>query len=140
MTTEELFELSERRGYLHLPAEAAGGIDALSVQLPSGRCAWAVERRGITTAVYRDKVSHEIGHCERNAFYTRLSAPTTREKCEQAAKRWQYRKMVPLSELAKAIRAGDREAWQIAERLDLPERLVREAVLYYREALGKSIK
>lgn len=139
MTTQELLELSDRRGYLHLPADAAGGIDALAVQLPSGRCAWAVERSGISTAVYRDKVSHELGHCERSAFYTRFSAPTTREKCEQAAKRWQYRNMVPLSALASAIRDGDREAWQIAERIDLPERLIREAVRYYREALGKAI-
>lgn len=139
MTTQELLDLSDRRGYLHLPAEAAGGIDALAVQLPSGRCAWAVEGRGITSAAYRDKVSHELGHCERNAFYTRFSAPTTREKCEQAAKRWQYRNMVPLSALASAIRDGDREAWQIAERLELPERLIREAVRYYREALGKKL-
>lgn len=139
MTTQELLELSDRRGYLHLPAEAAGGIDALAVQLPSGRCAWAVERRGISVAVYRDKVSHELGHCERNAFYTRFSAPTTREKCEQAAKRWQYRNMVPLSDLAAAIRDGDREAWQIAERLDLPERLVLDAVRYYTEAMGKKL-
>lgn len=139
MTTQELLELSDRRGYLHLPAEAAGGIDALAVQLPSGRCAWAVERRGITSAAYRDKVSHELGHCERNAFYTRFSAPTTREKCEQTAKRWQYRNMVPLSDLAAAIRDGDREAWQIAERLELPERLVLDAVRYYTEALGKKL-
>lgn len=139
MTTQELLELSDRRGYLHLPAEAAGGIDALAVQLPSGRCAWAVESRGISVSVYRDKVSHELGHCERSAFYTRFSAPTTREKCEQAAKRWQYRNMVPLSDLASAIRDGDREAWQIAERLELPERLVLDAVRYYTEALGKKL-
>lgn len=136
-TTDELFEFSERSGFLHLPARAAGGISALSVQLPSGKCAWTVEERGLTRAKYREKVAHEVGHCATGSFYTRLSAPTTKEKCEQAAKRWSYRKMISLEEIAEALRDGDREPWQIAERLDVPERMVREAVAYYRDALGK---
>jgi hypothetical protein len=136
VTTDELLEYSDAEGFLHLPAWAAGGIPALSVQLASGRCAWAVEERGLTRAQYREKASHEIGHCARHSFYTRLSAPTTREKCEEAARRWSYRKMVSLDDLAAAFRDGDREAWQIAERLDVPEQMVRAAAAYYRDALG----
>lgn len=135
-TTDELLELSERRGYLHLPASAAGGISALAVQLPSGKCAWAVERKGITSAEYRERVSHELGHCEEGAFYTYLAAPTTKEKCEESARRWSYRRMVPIRDLIDAIADGDREPWQIAERLDVPEEMVRGAVTYYTVVLS----
>lgn len=64
MTTRDLFALSEKRGYIYLPPETAGGIEALSVLLPSGNCAWTAER-GEKEAEYRDRVSHEIGHCEK---------------------------------------------------------------------------
>ncbi len=139
ITTDELLDLSERMGFLHLPAKAAGGIPALAVQLPSGRCAWAVERKGISSAQYRQRVCHELGHCVKGAFYTRLSAPTTREKCEETARRWSYRKMVPIRDLIDAIADGDREPWQIAERLDVPEDMVRSAVTYYTIALSAAM-
>lgn len=75
----------------------------------------------------------------RGAFYTRLSAPTTKEKCEEQARRWQYENMVSLNDLVSAIQDGCREAWQIAERLDVPEKLVRGAEAYYKAKLGREI-
>lgn len=138
MTTGELFALSEKRGYIYLSPDKAGGIEAMSILLPSGNCAWTAEK-GETEAEYRDRVSHEIGHCETGAFYTRLSAPTTKEKCEEQARRWQYENVVSLDDLISAIQDGCREAWQIAERLDVPEKLVRGAAAYYKAKLGREI-
>ena len=136
LTTEELLDYAEREGYLHIPARAAQGVPALSVRLPSGRCAWEVDESGLSSAEYRERAGHEIGHCATGSFYTRLSAPTTREKCEETARRWSYRRLASPEAIAAAFTDGDREAWQIAERLDVPERFVREAVRYYRDALG----
>ena len=44
--------------------------------------------------------------------------------------------MIPLSALLSAFACGETEAWQIAERLSVPERMVREAAEYYRAAFS----
>ena len=131
MTTEELLALSEARGYIEVPAELAG-LDAASVLLPSGRCAWSVSERGINGAEYRGRLGHEMGHCETGAFYTRFSAPSARGKCEELAERWQIRNMLPRSALRAAMRQGARTSWELAEFFDLPEPLILRAVAYYR--------
>jgi hypothetical protein len=47
--------------------------------------------------------------------------------------------MVNLHDLIAAIQDGCQEAWQIAERLDVPEKLVRGAAAYYKAKLGREI-
>lgn len=133
MTTRDLFALSKKKGYLYIAPKDCGGIPSLSVCLPSGRCAWTVNGRGMKRAEYRDRVSHELGHCERGAFYTRISAPTCRGKCEEMARRWQYEHMIGKEALDAAFRAGLKTTWELAEFFDLPEYLIIGAVHYFEE-------
>lgn len=132
METAALIALSEKRGYLTAPPIPEKRVRSVSFELPSGTLAWIVDPDGITSREYRDRVSHEIGHCEKRAFYTRLSAPTTRGKCEESARRWQYEKMVPCEELISAFDRGIRTAWELAEEFDMPEDFVKKAVEYYK--------
>ena len=131
MTTAELFRLSAKRGYYYIPPSQTGGIPSLSVCLPSGVCGWTVNGRGLKRKDYRDRVSHEIGHCERGAFYTRLSAPTCRGKCEESARRWQYEHMIGKDALDDAFRRGITALWELSELFDLPEDLIAGAVRYF---------
>lgn len=131
MTTNELLDLSEKRGYIEVPSELCG-LDAAAILLPSGNCAWTVDASGLSSAEYRGRLGHEIGHCEEGAFYTRLSAPTARAKCEEQAVRWEIRNMLPRAALRSAMRKGLRTSWELAEFFDLPEPLVLRAVAYYR--------
>lgn len=133
MTTEELLALSDAKGFIEVPAELCG-LEAASVLLPSGNCAWTVDGRNLTEAEYRWRVSHEVGHCAENAFYTRNSPPAARLRAEALADRWSYRKMIPIAELLSAFADGCCEAWEIAERLNVPEQMVRKAVEYYKAA------
>lgn len=133
MTTKQLFELSERRGYLYIPPKESKGIKSISVCLPSGICGWTVDGRGLTRKEFRDRTSHEIGHCEKGAFYTRRAAPTTREKCEELARRWQYEQMIGKDALAAAERSGIRTPWELSDYFDLPEYLIVGAIRYFSE-------
>lgn len=133
LTTAELFRLSAERGYLYIPPSETGGIPSLSVCLPSGVCGWTVNGRGLRRREYRDRVGHEIGHCERGAFYTKLSAPTCRGKCEEEARRWQYEHQIGRAELERAVKSGRRTLWELSDYFDLPETLVAGAVRYFRE-------
>ena len=131
MTTEEMLKLSEAQGYVEVPSDLCG-LDAASLLLPSGRCAWTVRESGLTSAEYRGRLGHEMGHCEELAFYTRFSAPTARGKCEEMAKRWEIRNLLPRSALRSAMRKGIRASWELAEYFDLPEPLILSAVAYWR--------
>lgn len=133
LTTTELFRLSERHGHIYITPKESGGVPALSVCLPSGVCGWTVNGRGLNRREYRNRVGHEIGHCEKGAFYTRLSAPTCRGKCEESARRWQYENMVTRDGLERAVRSGKRTLWELSEYFDLPEYLVAGAIRYFRE-------
>ena len=137
MTTKELLELSEARGYIEVPSDLCG-LEAASVILPSGNCAWTVSDQGLTVAEYNWRLAHEMGHCEELAFYTISSPPAARLRAESLADRWSYKKMVPVSALLSAFSDGCTEAWQIAERLDVPEQMVVKAAEYYRAALYDS--
>ena len=133
MTTRDLFALSRKQGHLYIAPKDCGGIPSLSVCLPSGRCAWTVNGRGMKRAEYRDRVSHELGHCEKGAFYTRLSAPTCRGKCEELARRWQYENLIGKDALDAAVRAGVTTTWELADRFELPENLIVGAIRYFSE-------
>lgn len=133
MTVKELFRLSAEHGHIYIPPKETGGIPSLSVCLPSGVCGWTVNGRGLKRTEYRDRVSHEIGHCERGAFYTRISAPTCRGKCEESARRWQYEKMIGRDALEQAVKSGNKTLWELSDYFDLPEYLIVGAIRYFEE-------
>lgn len=139
MTLDELMDFSDKSGFLYMPPETAGGLPGLSVLLPSGTAAWTVVTDGLTSREKTNRVGHEVGHCATGSFYTRLAAPTTREKCEETARRWQYRNQIPLSDIVHALHAGYRESWQIADYLDVPEPLLIGAVAYYRATITEKM-
>lgn len=133
MSTQALFCLAERHGHIYIPPTETGGIPAMSACLPSGVCGWTVDGRGLTRKEFRDRSSHEIGHCEKGAFYTRRAAPTTREKCEESARRWQYENMVTRDGLERAVKSGRRTLWELSDYFDLPETLIAGAIWYFME-------
>ena len=133
MSTRELFRLSEQRGHIYISPKETGGIPAMSACLPSGVCGWTVNGRGLKRKEYRNRVGHEIGHCEKGAFYTRISAPTCRGKCEESARRWQYENQIGREDLERAVRSGRKTLWELSDYFDLPETLILGAIRYFRE-------
>ncbi len=134
--TEKLYAYAEEQGYPVIEPPPDGTIDSMAMLSPRGTPCIFFRPDGYTAAEQNERLCHEIGHCAEGAFYTVLSAPTAREKCEEQARRWSYRKMIPLSALLSAFACGETEAWQIAERLSVPEHMVREAAEYYRAAFS----
>lgn len=130
-TTQSLFDLSERHGHLFLEPLKDSSIVSVAILLPSGRAAWTVNADGMTNKQLRDHISHEIGHAEEHAFYDRLSAPVCRDKCEETARRWQYRKMVPLDDLLVAVKCGVKTRWELSELFEMPEEFIGKAMEYY---------
>ena len=85
------------------------------------------------TAQERVHLSHELGHCVTGAFYNRYSPYDIRARHEHTADRWAIKKLVPLHELKKAVRAGYREVWELAEYFAVTCEFMRKAFEYYRD-------
>ena len=64
---------------------------------------------------------HEEGHFATGAFYTVQSSYTIRQKQENIANRYIYKRYFPPQRLQAAMAAGLREPWQLAEYFDLPD-------------------
>lgn len=79
----------------------------------------------------RSAAAHELGHCARNAFYTRDDPYYIRKRCENKADKWAIKKLIPKDELNKAIQLGYTEVWQIADYFDVTEPFAYKAMWFY---------
>ena len=87
-----------------------------------------------TQAEELEVLLHEIGHFTAGAFYTPADGAVQRARAEVRAQRWVFERYYPPLLLARLMQKGDQEPWQLAERLGLPERFVREMLTFYTEA------
>ena len=73
-----------------------GAAESLSLQMEDGSCAIAMDPWRIPTlSDEKVKLAHELGHCETGAFYNRYAARDVRQKHENRANKWAYKKLVP---------------------------------------------
>lgn len=132
----DLYNLANEHG-IDVYRLKLGAAESLSVVLEDGSCAIAMDPwRMPTSADEKVKLAHELGHCATGAFYNCYAARELRQKHEQRANRWAYKKLIPEDELAEALRKGYREPWELAEYFDVPEPFLREALEYYRITAG----
>lgn len=87
-----------------------------------------------TLADEKVKLAHELGHCETGSFYNRYAARDIRQKYENRANKWAYKKLVPQDELAEACLQGYREPWELAEYFGVTEFFLRNALEFYRNS------
>jgi hypothetical protein len=132
MTTLDLLTYAETRGYnviyndfpecVSLSAEDDGGVIGLDMCV-GGR-------------TERERLAHEIGHCETGSFYRRDIPGLCRGKLENRAGRWAYEHVLPFDDIQAALDDGMRETWQLAEHFDVTEEFMTGALRYYTETKG----
>lgn len=111
-----------------------GAAESLSLQMEDGSCAIAMDPwRLPTVADETVKLAHELGHCETGSFYSRYAARDVRQKHENRANKWAYKKLIPEDELKNAVRQGYHEPWELAEYFGVTEAFLRGALKYYQE-------
>ena len=77
--------------------------------------------------------AHECGHIATGTTHRVVSPIDLIGRHEYRANKWAILKLLPRDELSDAIAQGDREPWELAERLSLPESFIREALAFYRD-------
>lgn len=106
--------------------------ESLSIPLPDGQYAIAIDPERITSEVdEKVKLLHELGHCERGAFYNRYAACDVRKKYENRADKWAVQHTLSADDLDEAIADGYTEMWELAEHFDVTEDFMKKAVCWY---------
>ncbi len=131
METQELYDLAKQEN-----------IPVWSFSLPETRSMSVMTAEGIChigmDPSLRDggpqervHLSHELGHCLTGSFYNIYAAVDCRQKHENKANKWAVQALIPVDDLDEAIAQGCTEVWELAERFQVTEELVRKAVCYY---------
>lgn len=130
MTTRSLYAYARRRGHLVFSAKL-NRVASVSVQLPDGQCGIGVDRRGMTDAVEKSLLGHELGHCETGSFYSRYTKVDCIARHENRADKWAVEKLIPEDALDAAVAAGHTDLWDLAEYFGVTEALMKKAVCWY---------
>ena len=106
--------------------------ESLSVPLPGGRYGVAIDPGKVRSiADERVKLGHELGHCERGAFYNPYAVCDVRRKHENRADKWAVEHFLSADDLDEAVADGCTEMWELADRFDVTEEFMRKAVCWY---------
>jgi len=127
----ELYRFAERRGIDvdWIPMERAL---SLSVPLVDGTCCIALDPWKMdTTAQEAVCLAHELGHCERGAFYNQWAACDVRQKHENRADKWALEHLISADELDEAVAEGYTDIWSLAEHFGVTVDFMRKAVCWY---------
>lgn len=76
-------------------------------------------------------IAEELGHHYTSSGNILNTKDIGSMRQEHRARRWAYDIMVKEQDIKKAISAGCREIWEIAEYLDIDEQFLRDALVYY---------
>ena len=79
----------------------------------------------------RVKLSHELGHCLTESFYSDSSSECVKQKHENRANKWAIEHLIPIGKLNKAVQQGHTEMWDLAEYFNVGEDFMRMAVCWY---------
>ena len=81
-------------------------------------------------------ILHEIGHFATDSFYTLKTPIQNWAWLEGKVKRWVIFNFVPVENIKPLLAAGYRTCWELAEELDVPEKIIHDAIdLYSRRGL-----
>jgi hypothetical protein len=76
-------------------------------------------------------LAHELGHYFTGSLYGLEASSPEKGRCEYRANLWTARALCPPEKLRRALAAGCRMGWELAEELSLPEPMVAFALALY---------
>lgn len=131
MKADDLYGLAEARGHTvmayDLPTDK-------SLSMEDGGCYIGLDF-SLRGHEEKERLAHELGHCEYGGFYNRYSACDVRGKAERRADKWSFVHLTPLWEIKKALADGLREPWELAEHFNVSCRFMVRALEYYQNAV-----
>lgn len=139
MTVNDLYSMAEEDKIGVYAFDLGDDMPALSVEHEDGSCDIALNMDFVSCSAEEiELLGHEMGHCELGAFYNRYSPFDVKQRHENRADRWAITRILPYKDMLAAMRAGYTECWQLAQRFNVTERMIRKAYNYYTGPCGLS--
>lgn len=129
----ELYDFAAHQGHaIYWYSIHVSEVHGISIPLSNGTCAIAMDPWKIKTIAdeYCD-LAHEIGHCERGAFYNRYATCDIIKKHENQADRWAIENTISSADLDAAIADGYGSIFELADYFNVTEDFMRKAVCLY---------
>lgn len=130
----ELYRYAKRRNYDTYAYDfGPEGIESLSVmQVADGKCYIAINpSRLLSAADELCKGLHEVGHCDRGAFYNEYAVCDVRQKQENKADKRAIELRLSADDLDQAVADGYTDIWSLSEYFGVTEEFMRKAVCWY---------
>ncbi len=128
---KDLYEVADRDGIevLKIDCPKCGSI---SLMTDDKQCYIGIDSNAFeSNAEEVVRLAHELGHCERGAFYNIHSSFDIREKHEYRADKWAIQQLMPYDEIIQACKSGYVECWQLADYFGVTEDFVHRAFSIY---------
>ncbi|SDT25773.1 hypothetical protein SAMN05444162_3581 [Paenibacillaceae bacterium GAS479] len=84
-------------------------------------------------------LAEELGHYYTSAGDITDQSTLVNRKQEKRARNWGFEKLIPLSELVRAYIGGCRNAFEIADFLEVTEEFLKESIVHYQEKYGQMV-
>ncbi len=135
MEYTNLYNIAEESGIRIDEFELCAALPAMSIKCGKNY-AIAIDTSQLTTLPHRKTaLAHELGHCMTDAFYNERNILDLYSRQEYRADKWAIKKLLPKSEVERAIKGGCHEVWELAEKFDVTEQLIRKAIWLYFDKL-----
>ena len=138
MQLSEVYQDAERQKAAIYSWEI-GFADAATIEIGGNYAIFIDLRKCRSLNDYAWKLAHEVSHCATGCTHKLSSGFDLIEKHEYKANRRQIETYLPVEDLRAAARKGLREAWEIADELNVPQYAVEQAVHYWRDLRGEKI-
>ncbi|MCI8308944.1 MAG: ImmA/IrrE family metallo-endopeptidase [Clostridia bacterium] len=132
MELNKLYEIAEKENIkiYNLNIEDANGIYLNYDKIN----AIALNYNNLSTYIEEKcTLAEELGHYYYQATYSLNASKSEVERQEYRAKKWQFKTLVPVQKLKELLKKGYKYTYEIAEKLEVSQELVKMAYEYYRE-------
>lgn len=136
---KDLYEVANRDGIEVLKFDCPN-CGSISLMTDDRKCYIGIDNSAFeSNAEVVVRLAHELGHCERGAFYNIHSSYDIRGKHEYRADKWAIQQVIPYDELIDVCKNGCTERWQLADYFGVTEDFVTRAFEIYQN-MGYSFK
>lgn len=126
----DLYDCMERDDILFIE-NSRGKLTSFSIMDNDKNCTIIMNKnKNSTQSLKKERLAHEIGHCETGAFYTSKTL-NLRSRCEYRANKWAIKKLIPIDELIEIFEKGMTDIWQVAEHFEVTEDFAKKACKFY---------
>ncbi|ASS66484.1 MULTISPECIES: ImmA/IrrE family metallo-endopeptidase [unclassified Paenibacillus] len=130
--------LRETPVFLSEKADLPEKIKGLYIESKSSQA--ILLNRNIPTAAEKGCIlAEELGHYHTTAGDITDQSKLVNRKQEKRARNWAYEKLIPLDDFVDAYRAGCRNAFEIADYLEVTEEFLGRSIVHYQEKYGQMV-